>query len=56
MVADGRVHAHAIFLASLGDEAAQIQTHLPPGKGRVCLDTAELPTVFKRIFSSSVAQ
>ncbi|OQR83325.1 hypothetical protein ACHHYP_14843 [Achlya hypogyna] len=54
LAADGRVNAHAIFVASFADEAARILRHLPPGHGHVCLDTAELPRVFKKIFAASL--
>ncbi|EQC29691.1 hypothetical protein SDRG_12691 [Saprolegnia diclina VS20] len=54
LAADSRVNAHAIFIASFADEATRILSHLPPGHGHVCLDTSDLPRVFKRIFTSSL--
>ncbi|CAK4100190.1 unnamed protein product [Aphanomyces euteiches] len=51
---DPNVSAHAIFIASLADEATQIMKKLPQGKGHVCLHTADLPLVFKKIFTSNV--
>lgn len=53
LVADPRVKAHAIFIASFADEAARILQELPRGRGHVCLDTSELPRTFKQIFASA---
>ncbi|TYZ62616.1 hypothetical protein PybrP1_002376 [[Pythium] brassicae (nom. inval.)] len=53
LVADPRVKAHAIFIASFADEATRILRDLPRGRGHVCLDTSELPRTFKRIFTSA---
>jgi hypothetical protein len=50
---DPRVKAHAIFIASLADEAERIQRQLPSGRGHVCLDTAALPRTFQQIFSAA---
>lgn len=53
LVADPTVKAHAIFIASFADEAARILRDLPHGRGHVCLDTADLPRTFKKIFTSA---
>lgn len=53
LVADPRVKAHAIFIASFADEAGRILRDLPHGRGHVCLDTADLPRTFKKIFTSA---
>ncbi|KAF1335695.1 Von willebrand factor a domain-containing protein 8, partial [Globisporangium splendens] len=53
LIADSRVKAHAIFIASFAGEAARIRRDLPQGRGHVCLDTAELPLTFKKIFTSA---
>eukprot|EP01119_Soliformovum_irregulare_P011942 TRINITY_DN3062_c0_g1_i3.p1 TRINITY_DN3062_c0_g1~~TRINITY_DN3062_c0_g1_i3.p1 ORF type:complete len:1359 (+),score=391.60 TRINITY_DN3062_c0_g1_i3:331-4077(+) len=45
------VEAFIIFIASFGDEAKQITEDLPPGRGIVCPNTADLPNVFKKLFS-----
>lgn len=29
----------------------RLQANLPPGRGFVCMDTAELPKILKRIFT-----
>lgn len=53
LAADPRVKAHAIFIASLADEAERIKRQLPAGRGHVCLDTADLPRTFQQIFSAA---
>ena len=52
--ADKRVNAHAIFIASIGDEADTLRRALPAGKGHVCLDTSGLPALLKRLFTASL--
>ena len=49
-----QVHAHAIFLSSLGGAAERLQASLPPGRGSICLEAAELPSAFRNAFSASV--
>ena len=44
--------AYAVFIASLGDEAARTLQGLPTGRGYVCMDTGDLPHVFKKIFTA----
>ncbi|KAJ0396306.1 hypothetical protein P43SY_007156 [Pythium insidiosum] len=53
LIADPRVKAHAIFIASFADEADRIMKELPHGRGHVCLDTTELPRTFKKIFTTA---
>ena len=43
------VDAHAVMVGSLGREAAVVAGALPRGHGHVCVDSDELPVVFKRI-------
>jgi hypothetical protein len=45
------VKAHCIFIASFGDEADEIKRALPVGRGHVCMQTSELPTVMKNLLS-----
>uniref|UniRef100_M4B1C1 VWFA domain-containing protein n=1 Tax=Hyaloperonospora arabidopsidis (strain Emoy2) TaxID=559515 RepID=M4B1C1_HYAAE len=54
LLADPSVQAHALFIASFADEAEQIRCALPNGRGHVCLDTSDLPRIFKRIFTSAL--
>ena len=49
-----KVHAHAFFIASLGDEAIRLAKEMPLGTAHVCLDPARLPPTFKQIFTSSM--
>jgi len=54
LTSNHKVHAHAIFLSSLGGAAERLQASLPPGRGSICLDAADLPKAFRNAFSSSV--
>merc|ERR1711934_355287 len=51
---DPKVHAHAFFIASLGDEALLLAKEMPLGIAHVCLDPARLPATFKQIFTASM--
>ena len=37
------------MIGSIGEEASKIRDALPPGQGHVVLDTALLPSVFRRL-------
>ena len=54
LTADPKVHAHAIFLSSMGGAAERLKQALPPGRSSVCLDAADLPAAFKHAFASAV--
>jgi len=54
LASDPGVQAHALFIASFADEAERIRRELPAGRGHVCLDTSELPRMFKKIFTSAL--
>eukprot|EP00730_Choanoeca_flexa_P006748 TRINITY_DN12217_c0_g1_i5.p2 TRINITY_DN12217_c0_g1~~TRINITY_DN12217_c0_g1_i5.p2 ORF type:complete len:180 (+),score=37.58 TRINITY_DN12217_c0_g1_i5:3306-3845(+) len=51
---DPSVRAYAIMIGTLGDQAEALQAELPPGRGFVCMETAQLPRIFNQIFSSIV--
>ncbi|KAH7478903.1 hypothetical protein KRP22_011039 [Phytophthora ramorum] len=53
LLAEPGVQAHALFIASFADEAERIRRELPAGRGHVCLDTSDLPRMFKQIFTSA---
>ncbi|KAF4047109.1 ATPase family associated domain-containing protein 5 [Phytophthora infestans] len=53
LLAEPGVRAHALFIASFADEAERIRSELPTGRGHVCLDTSDLPRMFKQIFTSA---
>lgn len=50
-----RVKAFAIFIASLSDEADRLSEAMPAGRGFVCMDTSQLPSLFRSIFTSQFA-
>lgn len=50
---DPTVNAFALFIASFGDEAENLQKSLPLGKAYVTYDTSAIPAIFKQIFTSS---
>ncbi|RLN95927.1 hypothetical protein BBJ28_00014037, partial [Nothophytophthora sp. Chile5] len=54
LLAEPGVQAHALFIASFADEAERIRRELPAGRGHVCLDTADLPRMFKQIFTAAL--
>ncbi|XP_059052100.1 von Willebrand factor A domain-containing protein 8 [Achroia grisella] len=56
LTSDSRVHAHVIFIGSLGNEAATMLRDLPAGRGHVCMDVASLPHIMQQIFASSLLQ
>ena len=47
-----KVAVHFILIASLRDEALNIQRQLPAERGHVAFDTADLPMIFRSILSS----
>ena len=51
-MANDAVKAYAVFLASFGEEAERIRRELPAGRGFVCFDSAELPVLFREIFTA----
>ncbi|KAG3117086.1 hypothetical protein PI125_g4103 [Phytophthora idaei] len=53
LLADPGVQTDALFIASFADEAERIRRELPAGRGHVCLDTSDLPRMFKQIFTSA---
>ncbi|KAG6609345.1 von Willebrand factor A domain-containing protein 8 [Phytophthora cinnamomi] len=53
LVSEPGVQAHALFIASFADEAECIRRELPAGRGHVCLDTSDLPRMFKQIFTAA---
>lgn len=53
VLSDKRVNVYAIFIAGEQD-ALWLTKLLPLGHGHVCTDTAQLPRIFKEIFTSSL--
>lgn len=54
LTVDPKVQAYAIFIGTLGNEATRLCNALPAGRGFVCLDLKDLPTILQTIFASSV--
>ena len=50
----GTLHAHFVMIASLGEQAAQLQRQMPEGRAHVCEDPAELPRLLGRILRDFV--
>jgi hypothetical protein len=48
------VKAYCIFIASLGEEAALVKQELPTGRGHVCMETRDLPSVVRNILAAEV--
>ncbi|KAF8278544.1 putative AAA domain (dynein-related subfamily)/von Willebrand factor type A domain containing protein [Trypanosoma cruzi] len=46
------VQMFCIFIATLGEQASNLQAEMPPGHGFECLDTQALPHILKQIFFS----
>ena len=53
--ADGRVSAHAVFVAP-GAAAEALVRGMKPGRGHIVLDPAQLPALFSNIFKQSLAR
>ena len=49
-----RVHAHLIFIASLGDEAAALAKSVHNERAQCCFDTSDLPLIIKRLVTGAL--
>jgi MoxR-like ATPase len=49
-----KVHAHLIFIASLGDEAAALAKAVPNERAQCCMNTSDLPLIIKKIVTSAL--
>ncbi len=54
MTSDERVNVFAIFIGSLGEQAAKLKKTLPAGKAFLCKETQEIPQIMQQIFDSTV--
>jgi len=55
LTSNEQVKAFAIFIASLWDgQADRLAAMLPPGRGFVCLNPADLPALFQRLLTAHV--
>ncbi|KAL3796256.1 hypothetical protein HJC23_008576 [Cyclotella cryptica] len=49
-----KVHAHLIFIGSLGDEASELAKKIPNERAQVCFHSADLPLIIKQIVTNAV--
>ena len=49
-----RVRVHVVLVASLRDEAASVAAQLPVGRAHLCLESADLPAIVKRILTEEM--
>ncbi|XP_005370937.1 von Willebrand factor A domain-containing protein 8 [Microtus ochrogaster] len=54
LTSDPQVNAFAIFIGSLGDQAARLQRTLPAGRSFVAMDTQKIPQILQQIFTSTM--
>ncbi|XP_061081457.1 von Willebrand factor A domain-containing protein 8 [Conger conger] len=54
LTASPQVHAFAIFIGSLGDQADRLQKTLPAGRSFVAMDTKHIPQILQQIFTSTM--
>jgi hypothetical protein len=48
------VHAHLIFIGSLGDEAAKLASTIPNKRAQVCFQSSQLPLILKKIVTNAI--
>ncbi|XP_072542068.1 von Willebrand factor A domain-containing protein 8 isoform X2 [Salminus brasiliensis] len=54
LTSNPQVHAFAIFIGSLGDQAERLQRTLPAGRSFVAMDTKQIPQILQQIFTSTM--
>nr|XP_004650824.2 von Willebrand factor A domain-containing protein 8 [Jaculus jaculus] len=54
LTSDPQVNAFAIFIGSLGDQAARLQKTLPAGRSFIAMDTKDIPQILQQIFTSTL--
>uniref|UniRef100_A0A8B9HQR7 von Willebrand factor A domain-containing protein 8 n=1 Tax=Astyanax mexicanus TaxID=7994 RepID=A0A8B9HQR7_ASTMX len=54
LTSNPQVHAFAIFIGSLGDQADRLQRTLPAGRSFVAMDTKQIPQILQQIFTSTM--
>uniref|UniRef100_A0A5F9D324 von Willebrand factor A domain-containing protein 8 n=1 Tax=Oryctolagus cuniculus TaxID=9986 RepID=A0A5F9D324_RABIT len=54
LTSDPQVNAFAIFIGSLGDQAARLQRTLPAGRSFIAMDTKDIPQILQQIFTSTM--
>lgn len=48
------VHAHLIFIGSLGDEAFELADRIPNDRAQVCETSSQLPLIIKKIVTTAL--
>ncbi|XP_036788326.2 von Willebrand factor A domain-containing protein 8 isoform X2 [Manis pentadactyla] len=54
LTSNPQVNAFAIFIGSLGDQAARLQRTLPAGRSFVAMNTKDIPQILQQIFTSTM--
>ncbi|XP_054715582.1 von Willebrand factor A domain-containing protein 8-like [Uloborus diversus] len=54
LTSNPKVNAFAIFIGSLGNQAHVLSKQLPAGRAFVCFDSADLPQILQKIFTSAL--
>ncbi|XP_055954220.1 von Willebrand factor A domain-containing protein 8-like [Argiope bruennichi] len=54
LTSDPKVNAFAIFIGSLGDQAAMLSKQLPAGRTFMCFDSSNLTHILQKIFTSAL--
>ncbi|EHB13051.1 hypothetical protein GW7_03251 [Heterocephalus glaber] len=54
LTSNPQVNAFAIFIGSLGDQAARLQRTLPAGRSFIAMDTKDIPQILQQIFTSTM--
>lgn len=54
LTSNPQVNAFAIFIGSLGDQAARLQRTLPAGRSFIAMDTKKIPQILQQIFTSTM--
>ncbi|KAL3080777.1 hypothetical protein niasHS_014882 [Heterodera schachtii] len=50
------VNAFIVLIGSLGEQAKNLQRHLPAGKTFIAMDAAQIPEIMQQIFASTVVR
>lgn len=50
------VHAHLIFIGSLGDEASELASRIPNERAQVCFQSSDLPLIIKKVVTNALKQ
>ena len=54
LTSNSDINAFAIFIGSLGDQAARLIKKMPSGRAFVCMDLKDIPRILQQIFAASL--